>query len=295
MPARDIAALVAINLVFAGVYLAGKVGVEHFPPLFFSGLRFLILLAALAPFLRAGPELRARWREMAAFCILMGPLTYALLYSALDLSDGVAAIYIGTQASTPIAVLLGKFWLGERTSRRVWAGIWAAFAGVMAVGFDSALLGYPEAFALILASAACYAGANVASRGLAGAAGVLSLNAWMALVASPILLGLSFVLEEGQMESALTAGWVDWAVLLYSALVVSLIGHGGMFWLLRRHPISAVMPYYVLTPIFGVAGGVWLFGEALTGKFMLGAALALAGVFWVNRNLPRAAAASPEG
>ena len=295
MPLRHIAAAAGINAVFAGVFLAGKVGVSHFPPLFFSGLRFAILLAVLAPFLRITPELRARWRDAAAFCILMGPLTYAALYSALAASDGVAAIFIGTQASTPIAVLLGRFWLGEKTSARVWLGICAAFAGVMAVGFDAALLGYPEAFALIVASAACYAGANVASRGLAGAAGILNLNAWMSLVSAPILLAMSFALESGQAESVRTAGLWEWAIVLYSALVVSLVGHGGMFWLLRRHPISAVMPYYVLTPIFGVAGGVWFFGEELTGKFLVGAALALAGVFWVNRNLPRAAASTPEG
>ena len=295
MPLRDIAAAACINAIFAGVYLAGKVGVSHFPPLFFSGLRFAILLAALAPFLRLTPPLRARWRDAAAFCILMGPLTYATLYSALAAADGVAAIFIGTQATTPIAVLLGRFWLGEKTSGRVWLGIVAAFAGVMAVGFDAALLGYPEAFALIVASAACYAGANVASRGLSGAVGILNLNAWMALVSAPILLALSFAFETGQVESVRTAGVGEWAIVLYSALVVSMIGHVGMFWLLRRHPISAVMPYYVLTPIFGVAGGVWLFGEALTGKFMFGAILALVGVFWVNRNLPRAAASPPEG
>ena len=295
MPPRHIAAVVGINAIFSGVYLAGKVGVSHFPPLFFSALRFLILLAALAPFLRITPALRARWRDAAAFCFLMGPMTYAAIYLALDSADGVAAIFIGTQASTPIAVLLGRFWLGERTSARVWFGIWAAFAGVMAVGFDAALLGYPEAFALILISAATYAAANVVSRGLTGAAGVLNLNAWMALVSAPILLGLSFTLETGQMEALWTADTTGWLVLLYSALVVSLVGHVGMFALLRRHPISAVMPYYVLTPIFGVAGGVMLFGEELTGSFIAGAALALAGVFWVNRNLPRAAASSPEG
>lgn len=295
MPPRHIAAVVGINAVFAGVYLAGKIGVSHFPPLFFSALRFLLVLAALAPFLRLTPALRARWRDAAAFCVLMGPLTYATLYSALAQADGVAAIFIGTQASTPIAVLLGRFWLGEKTSATVWIGIWAAFAGVMAVGFDAALLGYPEAFALILVSAACYAGANVASRGLAGAAGILNLNAWMALVSCPVLFGMSLALESGQAESLLSADWGDWLVLLYSALVVSLVGHVGMFALLRRYPISAVMPYYVLTPIFGVAGGVWLFGEELTVKFCAGAVLALAGVFWVNRNISRAAVRAPEG
>ena len=294
MPPRDIAAVVGINAIFAGVYLAGKIGVSHFPPLFFSFLRFLILLAVLAPFLRAAPVFRAKWRSVAAFCLLMGPTTYALIYLALDSADGVAAIFIGTQASTPIAVLLGRFWLGEKTSAKAWAGIFIAFAGVIVVGFDAALLGYPAAFALIVASAASYAAASVVSRGLAGAAGILNLNGWMALISAPILLALSLLAEEGQMESLQTADPIGWAVLLYSALAVSLLGHGGMFWLLRRHAVATVMPYYVLTPIFGVAGGVAFFGEALTAQFMAGACLALAGVFWVNRNLPRAAASSPE-
>ena len=286
MPPRHIAAIVAINAVFAGVYLLGKIGVAHFPPLFFSALRFCILAALLAPFLRITPALRKRWRSAAAFCILMGPMTYATLYLSLAAADGVAAIFIGTQASTPIAVLLGHYLLGEKTGTKAWLGIWLAFIGVMAVGFDAALLGYPGAFALILASAACYAGANVVSRGLSGAAGILNLNAWMSLLSAPTLLAMSWAWEDGQTESLQAAGWTEWLIVLYSALVVSMVGHMGMFALLRRHRVSAVMPYYVLTPIFGVAGGMALFGEELTTKFLLGAVAALVGVFWVNRNLP---------
>ena len=56
-----------------------------------------------------------------------------------------------------------------------------------------------------------------------------------------------------------------------------------MFALLRLYPVSAVMPYYVLTPIFGIIGGVIIFGELLSWRFVICAAVALTGVYIVKR------------
>lgn len=288
MPAADIAVVVAINAIFAGAYLFGKIGVDHFPPLFFSGLRFALVAACLAPFLRFTPALRTRFGEVALFALVMGPGVYGFMYLALAAADGTAAILIGTQFSIPISVLLGHFWLREKTSLAAWGAIAAVLVGVFTVGFDAAALGYPAAFAMILASAACYAAANAISRGLSGAIGILRLSAWMALVSTPIMFALSALFESGQIESLRSAQTQDWIALLYSGAAVSILGHGGMFWMLRRHPLAQVMPYYVLTPIFGIGGGTLFFGEALTWRFGLGAAIALGGVFAVNRLRARA-------
>ena len=293
---RHLAAVVAINAVFAGAYLFGKIGVDHFPPLFFSALRFGLVFVALIPFLRFDRAVRERFGAVLAFCALMGVGVYGTMYLALNAAGGVSAILIGTQFSVPFAAILGYFILREKTSAAVWSGIAVAFAGVMIVGFDAAILGNAGAFVLILFSALFYAAANVISRDLA-AINVFALNAWTALFSAPILLALSLLFEEGQLESihlaaaessaASGADLIGWIALLYSAFVVTIVGHGGMFALLRRYPVSAVMPYYVLTPIFGVIGGVLFFGESLSARFIIGALLALVGVSVVNRKSRR--------
>ena len=285
-----VAAVLGINAVFSGAYIFGKIGVDHFPPFLFAAARFTLVAAALAPFLRFNRALLAHWRAALGFCLTMGVCVYGTMYWALYLADGAAAILIGTQFSTPAAVLLGAKFLGERASKAVWGGIAITMAGVCVVGFDTAVLGYPLAFLLVLASAVFYASANVISRGLRESGlGLLNLNALMALASAPPLLLLSWLFGEPWRAPAESAGVAEWGAVLYSAFAVSLAGHVGLFFLLRRYPLSAVMPFYVFTPIFGVLAAALFLDETLTLRFAAGAALALSGIVVINRFRRRAA------
>ena len=280
---RHLAAVVGINAIFGGAYIAGKAGVDHFPPLFFAALRFGVIALLLLPFLRWNAQMTAHIKGIAAFCLTMGAALYGTMYLALALADGVSVILICTQFSVPAAALFGMRFLGEHPQRKTWIGIWLAFAGVMAAGFDYAILGYWHATLLIIISAVFYAAANVISRNLRGITGVINLNGWMALVSTPIMLLLSALLEGGQWQSLQNADVDAAAALLYSALAVTLVGHTGMFALLRLYPVSAIMPFYVLTPIFGIIGGVLIFDESLSLRFVVCAVIALTGVYIVNR------------
>lgn len=286
-----LAAVVGVNLTFGGAYVAGKLGVDHFPPLFFSAVRFLLVFLALSYFFRVAPikamvqQKHPAQKSFWAFCLAMGIGVYCPMYLSLALADGVSAILVGTQFSVPIAALLGVWWLKHALSRVVWFGILMAFSGVMTVGYDEAILGHGLSFLLIILSATFYAVGNVSSKSLSGVVNVLNLQAWMCLLSILPMLALSFIFEEGQWESLRTADWGAWLALLYSSLMVSLIGHNGMFALLRLYPVGLIMPYYVLTPIFGIGLGFIFFEETVSLKFYIGTAVALLGVFIVNKKL----------
>ena len=279
-----VVAVLGINAIFSGAYIFGKLGVDHFPPFLFSAARFILVAAVLSPFLRFSHITRDNWRSVAGFCLTMGVGVYGTMYWALYLADGAAAILIGTQFSTPAAVLLSAWFLRERASATTWGGIILTMLGVLVVGFDTAALGYPLAFALVLFSALFYAMANVFSRGLRESGlGLLNMNALMVLVSAPPMLLLSWIFGEPWQEPFATAGTVEWSALLYSALAVSLIGHVGLFYMLRHYPLSAVMPFYVFTPIFGVLAAVVFLDETLTMRFGFGAVLAIVGIVIINR------------
>ena len=275
--------VIGVNLVFSGAYIAGKIGVNHFPPLLFSALRFVLLFIVLLPFFRLKPVSRNYFPGFVGFCLAMGVGVYSTMYLALAQADGVSGILIGTQFAVPIAALLGIFLLGDKIGTSAWIGILLAFVGVMIVGYDNALLGYWQAFLLILLSSFFYALSNVLSRQLTGAVGLFNLNAWMALLAMPFMFAGSLIFETGQWESIRIASVADWGTLLYSAVAVSILGHIGMFALLRRYSVSTIMPFYVLMPIFGVVGGFIFFAEEPSLKFYIGAFVALTGVWVVNR------------
>ena len=277
-------AVLGINAIFAGAYIFGKLGVDHFPPFLFAAVRFVLVALALAPFLRINRLVLTHWRAVLGFCLTMGAGVYSTMYWALYMADGASAILIGTQFSTPAAVFLGAWFLREHTTRAVWGGIVMTMLGVFIVGFDTAVLGYPGAFALILISAIFYAAANVFSRGLRESGlGLLNLNALMALTSAPPLFLLSLAFDESWRIPILTAGAAEWITVLYSALAVSLVGHVGLFRLLQHYPLSAIMPFYVFTPIFGVLAAILFLDETPTARFALGAILALGGIVVINR------------
>ncbi|MEQ9199492.1 MAG: EamA family transporter, partial [Rhodospirillales bacterium] len=81
MTLPHLALILSINVIWGMMYVAGKLGVDQFEPLFFTGLRFALLTVCLLPFLRIVP---GRMKRLLTFCIVMGVLHYTFIYYAID-------------------------------------------------------------------------------------------------------------------------------------------------------------------------------------------------------------------
>jgi O-acetylserine/cysteine efflux transporter len=112
--------------------------------------------------------------------------------------------------------------------------------------------------------------------------GVLSFQAWSAVIALPVLLVASLWTEQGQMETIQTASWLNWASVAYSAVLASLVGHGLFFFLVQRHPVASVMPYLQLTPVLAVVFGMIFWGDRPGVRLLFGGALVIAGILFIT-------------
>ena len=108
--------------------------------------------------------------------------------------------------------------------------------------------------------------------------GALELQAWFAVTGLPILWSLSRWLEHGQWAAVEHATPLQWAALLYTVFVSSLIAHSGYYWLVSRYPVTSVTPLTTLSPVFSIVLGVWLLGDRVTARLLIGGALTLIGV-----------------
>lgn len=275
-------AVIGINALFGSAYALGKVGVDHFPPYLFVALRAGLVALALSPFLRVSAVKRHQWPYLLLFSMTMGVLVFAAMYQALSLAQTVSPIVIGTQLSVPFAVLLGFVFLKEPVKLAVLAAIAVAFGGIVVIAFDPTLLDSLDALFWCAVMALAYGAATVISRGLKELDARV-MNAWMAVLSAPVMLLLSLTFETGQWQVLETAEWLDWAMVAHAALGVSVLGHVSMFALMKRYPVAMVMPFYVLTPIFGVLYSILLFGEAMTLQTGVGALMVLGAIFYINR------------
>ncbi|MDX5298672.1 MAG: DMT family transporter, partial [Gammaproteobacteria bacterium] len=193
-------------------------------------------------------------------------------------------IAIAAQLYVPFSALMAWLMLGEIISAQRWSGILLAFAGVCVIGFDPVVFEHPGALFFTTLGALGMAYATILMRRSPGL-GVFRLQAWIALIATPGLLLLSWVFEDGQWQRLTTTSWTAWWAPVYSAVGASIIGHGVVYALLNRYPVSVTAPLMLLSPIFAVGFGVFLWGDQLTWKLVLGGTLTLLGVLVINLRL----------
>src|SRR6267143_2121566 len=128
MSAIQIVCAVAVPLLWGYQFVAIKVGVTEFPPLFFLALRFLAIALLLVPFVKR--PARQQFGPVAAISIFLGGLNFGLFYVGLGLGSGSMSA-VAYQLATPFTVLLAWPLLAERPSLTTSAGVVLAFVGVV--------------------------------------------------------------------------------------------------------------------------------------------------------------------
>jgi len=279
MKLRDLSILMLICLVWGFNFVAGAKGTQQFSPLMFMVLRFTLLLALTLPFLRLPPV--SQWPRLAAAALSIGSVHFCFLFWALKRSSDVSSVAIVQQTYVPIAVLLAVVMLGESIGWRRSVAIGLAFLGVLVLGFDPHVLSQPDALVLALLSAFFQALGSIFLRGIVGVS-AMNFQAWTAILSLPLLFTLSLVLEGGQIESIRTAQPLHWASVAFTAIGASVAGHGLFYYMAQRHPISTIMPYMLMMPVFAVMFGVLVWGDRPGWRLLVGGSLVLLGILIIT-------------
>src|ERR1700687_4568281 len=97
---RTLAMYVALCAVWGSTWLAIKIGLRDFPPLWFAGIRMALACALLTPFAlrRSAGSLGARQRRWIAWAgLLQIGVAYACVFQAEEWIDsGLAALLFAT-------------------------------------------------------------------------------------------------------------------------------------------------------------------------------------------------------
>ncbi|HAH09733.1 MAG TPA: EamA family transporter [Alphaproteobacteria bacterium] len=283
MPARDLAFMMLINAIWGLAMIPASVALQHFPPLEFTALRFLLLSLVLAPvFLRWRP---GQMRMVFLAALTGGTLNFALLFLGVAMAGEVGPVAIAGQLGVPFTTILSIFILGEVVRWRRWSGIALAFAGVTVIGFDPRVLSYWDGFLVVVASAFVGAVSSIVMRQIRDVP-VFQLQAWIATLSWPMLLVMSLAFESQHWDKIVTAPSSAWTGVLYTALMSSLVAHAGFYWMLQRYEVSKITPLTTLAPLFTVLFAIAILGEPLTWRFAIGAAITLLGVWIITLREP---------
>lgn len=190
--------------------------------------------------------------------------------------------------TSPIFVALGLHWRlpAERLSALQWLGIAMAFAGIVVTFFwrhqQAAVGGSVNILRgdiLALLAGIAWGVTTVVVR-CSSLAKVSASQTLLYQLAVAFVLLLLAAIALGQTAIDLTPQIFGY--LLFQSLIVSFASFLAWFWLLRHYLASRLSVFSFMTPLFGMAFGVWLLNEPLEPSFLVGAILVLAGVILVS-------------
>jgi len=280
--------LVAVIVFWAGNFPLGKLALEELGPVTLTAGRavvaapiLLVIATVTAPLTHPLAS-----RDYRAFVVLgltglVGNTT--LWYLGLRQTSALNAGILG--ATSPIFVALGASWLlGDRLSARNWLGLALTVAAVLttvAKGSLHVLLTFSvnRGDLIILVSQFLWVTYSLSRRAAASELPPVWVMAGAHVVSALALVPLAAVVEPWRSPLAAPLGW---AVVLYCAGLVT-PAHVWYYAVVRAIGPGRAAGFMNLMPFVVIALTWLLVGEAVHAYHLVGAVLAIAGVFLVTR------------
>jgi O-acetylserine/cysteine efflux transporter len=283
MRVLDICFAITVAVMWGGNFVAGKYGVAYFPPIFITGLRFVLVAAMLLPFV---PRPSVRQMRIIFPIAVMSTLHFSLLFAALAEGMDIASCAVIGQLGVPFACILGAIFLKDRVG--IWriSGIAIAFIGVAIVAGTPNILDNMTAFYIMLGGTFSWGSVNVLVK-RAHDIPSMTLLAWVSLFTIPMLFGLSYVVEGNNLPLLESPPLSAVTALFYTAIGSTVVAYGLWYKLLSQYDVSQVTPFSLLAPVFGIAFGQMFFTEELTLQIIIGGLLTIAGVALIVLRRPK--------
>ena len=275
MKPQHFLALAFAQVLWGANFAVLKLGLDTLPPLFFVALRLGAVGLLLLPFV--GLPKRSQLPGLLLLALLLGVIHFGTLFTGIALSDAATSSII-IQIQVPLAALAAAAFFGDRIGWRRWSGMALSIFGIALLVGRPAFQGGWLAVAMILVASISWVAANMQIKRLAGDIGGWQLNAWPALLAAPMMLLLSALTEQGQAEVLRNAGSAAWFAMAYQVVVTTALCYGLWFAMMRRYPVSQVMPFTLLEPVFGALTAVLLLHEPYDWQMVLGALVTVSGL-----------------
>jgi len=273
MNSKQILLALIVPITWGLGFTLAKIGMEQFPALLIMTIRFGIAGLILVWFTKPP---WGHMREIFVVALIGSTIQYGLTYNGLKGIDASTAAIL-VQLEGPILAIMGAFLLKEKLGITRALGMGLAFIGVLIIAGEPRLDGHLNSVILLIAGSAVWAVAQIMISRLRDLSGITIL-AWVAIMATPQMFVASLLIEDGQWLAITTASFIDWSIILYLALIMTVLGYSVWYHLLSSVDVSKVSPFLMLLPITSIIAGIVLLDEKLTSSMILGGLLIMSGV-----------------
>ena len=285
-------ALTIVSFFWGTTYIASRIGVQHIPGIFLSGVRqFASGLILVSFFLLKGKKF-PEWHELKKIslqgilllCISNGSLTWSLQY----ISGGLASIIA---ALVPLFIALFSVWLSKcaRITKWMAIGLLIGFTGVLVIFYDYLGLlqnrGFIAGISLAFLSTLAWSFGTVYTSKQKTSIDILFNVGLQMLAGGSVMLVICFI--SGQYVNLAATDNSTLYALLYLIFFGSLLAYSAFVIAITKLPPTLVSIYAYINPIVAIVLGWLLLEEKINVHMILGTGITFGGVYLVRREFKK--------
>jgi drug/metabolite transporter (DMT)-like permease len=295
-----------VVVVWAVNFIAAKVGLRYFPPVTMASFRVVLagismvpayLICSRLPAFQDALRCRAQgftgrdiWTflYLGFFGVVVNQMCFTMGLRYTSVSHAAVIVGMGPIYTLVLAVLFG---LEKATGHKV-VGMTIAFVGVAVLASENGISAHSSSLlgdAITMTGSLGFATYAVLGKRVAGKYDALTMAAFNHFAGAIIILpvALQQIRANGLVSWWRQIPWQGWAALLYMAVFSSALAYIFYFWLLRYLEASQLSAFTYLLPVLATILGIWWLGERGSMVQIVGGALALGGVYWVESGRER--------
>lgn len=278
--------MIMCTLFWAGAFIAGKIGVNEFPPFSLAFFRFLFATIIIFPIMirYEDKDWRLKKSDLPVIISLgiIGMFGYhALFFIALKYTTAINSSMIA--ATNPmITSILASIIIGEKLGVKRLGAILIAFLGVILTISNGQIeaiknISFNMGDIIMLCAVVCWAVYSVISKKVMPKYSPLIITSYSFLVC--LIALIPFALIEKPMAYLPNITWKGWVSVLYMSIFASVVGY-----LVQQISIKAIGPsktnvFINLVPVFSILLSSVILKEEVTLIKVTSAIIIITGVY----------------
>lgn len=270
---RDIGLALSVPIIWGMGIVFAKAGLDEFPPLFLMSMRFIVSAVLLCWFF---PPPIGQLRAIFLVALVSATIQYGFTFYGLAGLDASTAVLF-MQLEVPFSAACAAIFLNDKLGWKRAGGLVVAFFGVALIAGAPSLRNQLFPAFLVIAGVFTWAIGQVMIKKMVKITG-FQLIAWVSVFAGPQMLVSSLILESDHLSLLKNATQIGWGSVIYMGIVMTALGYGIWYHLLKKYDINQVVPFLLLLPVTSILGAVLFLGERPNIRILIGGVIVITGV-----------------
>ena len=269
-----------LGAVWGSAFMFIKIATPELGPIALVNIRLAVAGLIFIPFLLQQKYLkhfRSNLKNILVLSVINTALPFSLFaYASLESSSNMLSILNGTTAI--MAVVISTIWLKIRLNFFQIMGVFIGLFGIVVLANPDNVYISMKATIFCLSAAFCYAlSANYIQK-FAYKTNTIVLIGWSLVIASVLLLPITFFNLPSQFPSNSVIFSILWLGVISTG--VAFLGYVRLIEKVGAVK-TATVAYFI--PVFGVIWGYVFLGEPITLQILIGMILILIGIVFTNK------------